>query len=61
MLMDCFAAFGATLSVPFHTDRVFPYPREKTPLVTLRLLDLSNLAAGGRAAAAGLAGHPVGS
>lgn len=65
MLMDCFIAFGATLSVPFQTDSVFPDPKEKAPLVLLRTLDSSNPAADGRAAAAGLAnlpaGHPLGS
>lgn len=65
MLMYCFIAYGATLSVPFQTDSMFPYLKEKAPLVMLRTLDSSNLAAGGRAAAAGLAnmpeGHPLGS
>lgn len=65
MLMDCFIAFGATISVPFQTDSMFPYQKEKTPLVMLRMLDSSNPAAGGRAVAAVLAnmpaGHPLGS
>lgn len=63
--MDCFVAFGAMLSVPFQTDSMFPYPKENAPLVMLSMLDSSNRAAGGKAAAAGLAtvpsGHPLGS
>lgn len=65
MLMDCFVAFGAMLSVPFQTDNMFPYLKEKRLVVMLRTLDSSNPAAGGRTAAAGLAkmpaGHPLGS
>jgi len=46
MLMDGFFAFGATLLVPFQTDNVCPYLREKALLRMLRVLDLSNCAVG---------------
>lgn len=63
MLMDCFIAFGATISMPLQTDSMLLYPKKKAPLVMLRTLDLSNPAAEGRAVAAGLAnvpeGHPL--
>lgn len=57
--MDCFIAFGAMFSVPFQTKTMFPYGKEKAPLVMLRVLDSSNAAAGGKAADAGLANKPA--
>lgn len=60
MLMDCFIAFGAMLSVSLQTGSMFPYLKEKAPLVMLRTLDSSNPAAGGRTVAVGLANMPEG-
>lgn len=63
--MDCCIAFGAMFSVSFQTKSMFPYAKEKAPSVMLRMLDLSNAAAGEKAVDAGLAnrlaGHPLGS
>lgn len=43
MLIGCFIAFDATLSVFFQTDKMFPYLKEKAPLVLLRWLTQTTL------------------
>lgn len=64
MLIGCFIAFGATLSVLFQTDNV-SLSEEKNAFGVAEVVDSSNPTAGERAAAAGLAsmpaGHPLGS
>lgn len=43
MLIGCFIAFGATISVLFQTDNMFPYLKKQTPLVLLRWLTRATL------------------